>query len=251
MRRISDARRLGIKIAPHTCIRESIFAEPRIDHHFIYQSVLEEAIQSSKPVTLVDLGCCMGTDLRKLVLDGFPIENVCGIDIEERFFDVGQLLFNEEGNSPAIKFLQGDALDPKFSLRFTRLESKFDYVHSANVVHLFNELQQIDFIRSLAFLVRPGGVIWGRQVGLADTPSGRKFKHEDGKGTRFTINEFKQLILEATGWNGETVDYKAQLVAYDELRASAPGKRWVLQWSIRVPLDKPKLHYSRFEVSLD
>ena len=24
-------------------------------------------------MTLVDLGCCMGTDLRKLVVDGFPL----------------------------------------------------------------------------------------------------------------------------------------------------------------------------------
>ncbi|KAG1767725.1 hypothetical protein EV702DRAFT_946915, partial [Suillus placidus] len=58
---------------PHTCIRESIFAEPRIDHHFQYQEVQETRRSRSYRMTLVDLGCCMGTDLRKLVVDGFPV----------------------------------------------------------------------------------------------------------------------------------------------------------------------------------
>ncbi|KAG1808902.1 uncharacterized protein BJ212DRAFT_1467045 [Suillus subaureus] len=237
IQRIGDARRTGIRVAPHTCIRESIFAEPRIDHHFQHQEVQETRRSRPYRMTLVDLGCCMGTDLRKLVVDGFPVLDIMGLDIENRFFDIGRLMYNE-GDTPSIKFKQTDALDPLFCERNARLESKFDFVHSANVLHLFQTEGQLAFIRSMAFLVKPGGLMWGRQVGLANGPDGAKYKHEEGKGTRFTAGEFKELILDATGWREEDIVYRSGLVAYSELRIVKPGKNWVLQWSVRVPFDK-------------
>ncbi|KAJ8080804.1 hypothetical protein PM082_017639 [Marasmius tenuissimus] len=83
-RRISTARALGIKIAPHTCIRECIFAEPRIDYHFVYRSILEKARElGTASKRLVDVGCCMGSDIRKLIVDGFDAENILGIDLEK------------------------------------------------------------------------------------------------------------------------------------------------------------------------
>ncbi|KAG1724505.1 uncharacterized protein EDB91DRAFT_140289 [Suillus paluster] len=88
IQRIGGARRTGIRVAPHTCIRESIFAEPRIDHHFQYQEVQETRRSRPYRMTLVDLGCCMGTDLRKLVVDGFPVLDIMGLDIENREFRV-------------------------------------------------------------------------------------------------------------------------------------------------------------------
>ncbi|KAG1817400.1 hypothetical protein EV424DRAFT_1624033 [Suillus variegatus] len=237
VRRIGDARRTGIRVAPHTCIRESIFAEPRIDHHFQYQEVQETRRSRPYRMTLVDLGCCMGTDLRKLVVDGFPVLDIMGLDIENRFFDIGRLMYNE-GDTPSIKFKQTDALDPLLCERNASLESKFDFVHSANVVHLFQTEGQLAFIRSMAFLAKPGGLMWDRQVGLANGPDGAKYKHEEGKGTRFTADEFKELILDATGWREEDIIYRSELVAYSELRMAKPDKNWVLQWSVRVPFDK-------------
>ena len=143
-----------------------------------------------------------------------------------------------EGDTPSIKFKQADALDPLFCACNASLESKFDFVHSANVVHLFQAEGQLAFIRSMAFLAKPGGLMWGCQVGLANGPDGAKYKQEEGKGTRFTAGEFKELILDATGWREEDIIYRFELVAYNELRVAKPGKNWVLQWSVRVPLDK-------------
>jgi len=79
MQRISLARRLAMKIAPHTCIRESLFAEPRIDHHFAYPAII--STRASRKL-LIDVGCCMGTDVRKLTLDGYHPEVCSGENIQ-------------------------------------------------------------------------------------------------------------------------------------------------------------------------
>ena len=59
------------QIAPFTCIAQCLFAEPRIDLHFIYPMILADlAIHANK--TLVDVGCCTGTDIRTLIAHGYP-----------------------------------------------------------------------------------------------------------------------------------------------------------------------------------
>ena len=58
-------------------------AEPRIDQHFQYQHVLSDVITSPSR-TFVDVGCCMGTDLRTLISHGYPARNIMGLDRERR-----------------------------------------------------------------------------------------------------------------------------------------------------------------------
>ena len=45
----------------------------------------------------LDLGCCFGQDLRELVADGAPSENIYGLDIEGPLIDVGYDLFMDRG----------------------------------------------------------------------------------------------------------------------------------------------------------
>ncbi|KAG7086729.1 hypothetical protein E1B28_002662 [Marasmius oreades] len=240
IRRIGKARELGMKIAPHTCIRESIFAEPRIDHHFLYESVLEEARKPGPtPKRLVDVGCCMGSDIRKLIFDGFEAENVLGIDLEKGYFDLGVMMYNEYSKSP-FEFREADVLSKDFCRFNPGLESGFDFVHSANVIHLFEATRQLQFFRIMAFLAKPGGCIWGRQVGLIEDENTEVYRQPSGKGARFTASEFKSLIVEATGWDEEEIGYQSRMVKYTELRDARKDKGWVLQWSIRVPEDKSR-----------
>ena len=132
-------------------------------------------------------------------------------------------------------------LDPGFFLKFKDLAGQFDFVHSANVIHLFQEPQQEAFAQALAFLIKPGGLIWGRQVGLEADDDGKettdRFRQPEGKGMRFTIVQFRRLWLRATGWHAETLAFEAELVPYDELRERRADKDFVLQWCVRAPLD--------------
>ena len=59
------------QIAPFTCINQCLFAESRIDQHFKYSQVLADVADMAGK-TLIDVGCCMGTDIRALVARGYP-----------------------------------------------------------------------------------------------------------------------------------------------------------------------------------
>ena len=80
---------------------------------------------------------------------------------------------------------------------------------------------------------------WGRQVGLADD-FGVGHHQLEGKGARFTIDEFRKLALRAGGWGETEARYEAQLVKYGEIRAEHQYKAWVLQWSVKVPVEKER-----------
>ncbi|KAJ5415511.1 hypothetical protein N7465_004206 [Penicillium sp. CMV-2018d] len=238
IQRISKARRDGMAVSPHTCIRESIFAEPRIDHHFAYNDIMTE-LEEDKSRLLVDGGCCMGTDIRKLVLDGYPPENILGLDLENRYFDVGRTLYNEDLSTTKLRFHKADLVDPKFPSKFPELKDRFYFVHSANVIHLFGFGEQEIFFRNLVHLVKPAGTIWGRQVGLNEDDEER-YKQPEGKGARFTISDFREMALQAGNWREQDVRYEARLVKYDDIRVKRKDKAWVLQWLLKVPVDKWK-----------
>ena len=157
------------------------------------------------------------------------------------FIKLGYTLYNQRPQDLGVRFREADVLDPGFFKQCKDLGGQFDFVHSANVIHLFDEIQQEAFAQVLAFLVKPGGTIWGRQVGLEDDiddeAATNHLRQPEGKGKRFTIAQFRRLWLRATGWDAKRLEFEAELVPYDELRDQRVDKRFVLQWSICAPLD--------------
>ena len=59
------------QISPFTCIAQCLFAEPRVDLHFMYPMILADLASNAKK-SLIDVGCCMGTDIRTLIAHGYP-----------------------------------------------------------------------------------------------------------------------------------------------------------------------------------
>ena len=159
------------------------------------------------------------------------------------FIELGYSLYNHGPQDLGVRFCNADVLDPGFFLKCKHLAGQFDFVHSANVIHLFEENQQEAFAQALAFLVKPGGLIWGRQVGLEADEHGEaiidRFRQPEGKGVRYTIVQFRRLWLRATGWDAKTLVFEAELVPYDELRDRRADKSFMLQWCLRAPL---KIH---------
>ncbi|KAI0406632.1 hypothetical protein F4802DRAFT_87795 [Xylaria palmicola] len=234
LERISAAWKAARKVATYTCINEYIFAEPRIDTHFYYEQVLSEARSRKQPLKLVDVGCCAGTDIRRLINDGFPASDITGIDIEGRFFNIGFALYNHTPKELSTTFVQANVLDPEFTRRFSHLRGQFDYVYSANVVHLFDHASQIAFLQALAFLVKPGGAVWGRQVAETEDSPTRSVRLP-GKGERFTAVEFMRMWVAATGIEGSSLEWTSKLVPYDELRLVPDYKKNCLEWCVRMP----------------
>jgi len=179
------------------CIRHFAFVKTKMSALPAYEEVLKLGRQREGAI-LLDLGCCCGTDIRKVASDGFPIGNLIASDVLADFWNVGHELFRSTPETFPVVFLPGDALDPQFlepsppsttlseisgspptltSLTcLTPLRGRVSVIHISSVFHLFSEDQQLQLARSLAGLLAPlpGSLILGSHIG----------HHEKGFGLR-------------------------------------------------------------------
>ncbi|KAN0082428.1 hypothetical protein V8E55_008223 [Tylopilus felleus] len=156
----------------------------------------ESAGQANAPLFL-DIGCCMGTDLRHLVQSGYPSTSVLGCDLQSEFIDLGHTLYGDR-DTCQIPFFVGDILDVALlpfpqaadevclSLKDIRslneLRGRVKYIYAGSLFHLFDEGTQEAIARRIATLldVSDGNaaVVFGKHVGkaeegLIDDPRGR------------------------------------------------------------------------------
>ena len=113
----------------------------------------------------LDVGCCMGQDLRRLALDGVPTTNMYATDVVEDFWEVGYDLFRDRDTMNA-HFVKVDILDANSAL--AALHGNFDVVHVALVLHLFGWAKQLEVCRQLVLLSKIGTAVLGCQVGSND-----------------------------------------------------------------------------------
>lgn len=121
----------------------------------------------------LDLGCCFGQDIRRLVKDGAPSENCYGSDLRLEFMELGYQLFLDR-ETLKTRFVPGDVFDPNSSL--TELEGQIDIMHTAAFFHLFSLEQQKQIARRAVRILKPqaGSLLVGRQVGNV---KGGEFPH--------------------------------------------------------------------------
>ncbi|KAJ7691786.1 hypothetical protein B0H17DRAFT_1285607 [Mycena rosella] len=169
------------------CIYTFEFTRYAISKFPVYQHVLSLGRERDGAI-LLDLGCCLGTDIRMAARDGFPLQNLLASDLRADFWNLGHELFRSTPATCPIAFVAGDALDPDFlapaapatSLpeglapplaaltSLTPLRGHVAALHISAVFHFFREPQQLQLARALASLLSPlpGSVIFGSHVGL-------------------------------------------------------------------------------------
>lgn len=148
------------------------------------------------------------------------------------FFSIGLAMYNQTSETFPVRFVEANLIEPNFAGKYAHLRGQFDYVHSANVIHLFNYEEQMTFLRNLAFLAKPGALLFGRQVGEAEDSPTLSLRIE-GKGERFTPNQFRQMWVDATGSQAD--GWESRLVEYDELRLARDYKKHSLEWMVKAP----------------
>ena len=89
----------AFKIFPYPCIGQYRFLNLSLSQHFLYDEVLgrlRATPQLDQPEeTFLDVGCCLGQDLRKLAYDGVPSTRLYGLDRDARFIGLGYELFRD------------------------------------------------------------------------------------------------------------------------------------------------------------
>ncbi|KAL9539264.1 hypothetical protein MBANPS3_010366 [Mucor bainieri] len=170
------------------------FAFSRIYERFFYKDLIKLGQtleqQHQKPYFL-DIGCCTGTDLRKMMLDGYPKDYLIGMDIEQCYIDCGYELFKDDPDTCPIRFI----IDDLFTFEKTHaLCNTISIVHAGSVLHLFDLDQIVQFIHRATWLLKPGGILAGGHV-CADR-STQYFRHTTKSSKYYmAIDEFKQILI--------------------------------------------------------
>ncbi|KAK3348681.1 hypothetical protein B0T25DRAFT_457117 [Lasiosphaeria hispida] len=103
--------------------------------------------------TYLDIGCCLGHDIRKLIFDGAPSGNLAGVEICQGYLDLGYDLFRDK-ETTKTQFLQGDVLDPAGP--WPQLEGKFDVVNIGMFLHLFTWEENIQVFERVIKTLKTG-----------------------------------------------------------------------------------------------
>ncbi|KAJ4322970.1 hypothetical protein N0V94_002125 [Neodidymelliopsis sp. IMI 364377] len=158
---IKSIRDKAFKIFPYPCLGHWGFLNLSIQKSSCYNEVLQRIKDGEQ---YLDIGCCVGQDIRKLVYDGAPSENTYGSDLKGQFWDIGYDLFLDK-SSLKTKFIEADVFDDKSGLQ--ELAGKIDIVHAASFFHLFDWDGQVAAAKKVVRLLNPDSdnLIIGRQAG--------------------------------------------------------------------------------------
>ncbi|KAI6042649.1 hypothetical protein EDC04DRAFT_908308 [Pisolithus marmoratus] len=110
---ILDVQKKAYAVYPYPCIGLLHFLNRKISSHVSYQQVLKLG-RERKGALLLEMGCCLGMEIRKAAADGFPAKQIIASDLYTEFWEFGHTLFRTTPQSFPATFLAGDALDPDF-----------------------------------------------------------------------------------------------------------------------------------------
>ncbi|KAI3392979.1 hypothetical protein diail_4928 [Diaporthe ilicicola] len=192
-------------IFPYPCIGQFRFLNLSLHRQPSYARILE---QLKDGATYLDIGCCVGQDIRKLVHDGAPAGNLHGAELQEGFIGLGYELFRDRDTLKA-DLVQADAFDLGENSPLSRLVGKADFIHMGMVLHLFTWEKQRELLENCVKLLKQessGSTILGQAVG--DVKGGAR----PGRGT-FVHNEetFKKMWAEISQRTGLKFECRASV----------------------------------------
>jgi len=241
---VTDIQNKANRIHDYPCISMFMFTKFNIKLSPSYEYVISLA-KTRKDAIFLDIGCCVGNALRKIVSDGWPVENTIGIDLHKEFWDVGHELFKSTPDSFPAGFIGGDLFDngilasanvdePQLDwgtvkLRnltsLTPLKGQISAIYASNVFHLFGMEKQWELARRLASLLspNPGSIIFGRHGVMPSEPG--ESRNCDGKEVFYhSAKSFAEMWEEL--FKPNTVDIKVQVHNKSEKRFTSAFGEW-------------------------
>ncbi|KAJ5734388.1 hypothetical protein N7493_003174 [Penicillium malachiteum] len=195
---------------PYPCIGAFRFLDMSIPQSPAYPEILERLKSGQK---LLDVGCAVGQELRHLVYDGVPSENIYASDLRQDFFDIGYDLFADRSTLKS-QFIISDIFDDNSEL-VKQLSNGVDIINAASFFHLFTWDQQITVAKRVVSLLRaqPGSLLVGRQVGRLD-PTDPDDKSLSQEHYRHSVDTWKRLWKQVGDETGTEWEVDAWMVEW-------------------------------------
>ncbi|KAF2092808.1 hypothetical protein NA57DRAFT_49545 [Rhizodiscina lignyota] len=185
---VKALREKAWQVYPYPCIGQFRFLDMSIEEMDSYPEMLKRLKSGDK---LLDLGCCFGQEIRKLVFDGVLSENLFGADLHQDFFQLGYDLFCDRDTLKA-RFIQADIFDKDNALQ--DLRGSLDIVYTGSFFHVFGYEGQLKAGREVAKLLKgKGSMVVGRQIGSVNPGEREHRTNPDGKMMRHNLESWRQL----------------------------------------------------------
>jgi phospholipid N-methyltransferase len=185
--------------------------------------------------TYADVGCCLGQDIRKLIYDGVPAENLVGLELNPGFIDAGYKLFKDK-ETLRTKMVRADIQDPEGS--WTEFQGQMDVVQLGMIMHLFSWDQQVTLLENamkLLKLDKKGTCIIGQAAGHMDGILSPTFRPET---FRHNPDTFEKLMAEVAAKTGTQWRTKATI---DNSLSIHKRKKWDVAKAIRISFEVERL----------
>ncbi|OCT46984.1 hypothetical protein CLCR_02545 [Cladophialophora carrionii] len=198
---ITSVRNRAYKSYPYPCLGRWRFLDLDLANHPLYHSHILPMLKGETAAEVggadradwifLDLGCCLGQDVRKLLFDGADPARIYGADLRPEFIDMGYELFKDEKTFPRTEHFiaPADVFDFSTDSELSKkCDGKVRVLHSTAVFHLFNWDEQVTMARRcLQLLTSKTGraLICGGQVGNLNAG---EFARRRREGTRFRHN---------------------------------------------------------------
>ncbi|KAI1174025.1 hypothetical protein F4777DRAFT_599955 [Nemania sp. FL0916] len=142
------------QVFPWPCIGMFWFVEQGLLRHPGYPQILQRIISTSPTTKFLDLGTCLGQDIRTLLHGGAPAACLYGADVFPRFRDTGYTLFKDSNRLSPSHFIVGDIFSDVDDLAKSR--GTWDIVHIAMFLQIFSLSGQEAASRNILKLLKPG-----------------------------------------------------------------------------------------------
>lgn len=117
----------------------------------------------------MDLGTCLGQDLRKLLFDGAPPQSLYGLDIFPEYERIGHELFRDS-DTFQDRFIAADIFDEAVDSNLAKIEGNWDVISIVMFLHIFDWDTQLRTCKRILKLLsrKPGSMVIGAQTGSTE-----------------------------------------------------------------------------------
>lgn len=138
--------------------------------HPLYRTTILPRLKAGQ--SLLDLGSCLGQDIRKCIFDGAPPDNLYASDLFSEYEQLAYDFFRDEDRLPKGHFLVEDILAENDSFSYGPLMTTLgpgqtDIITITMFLHVFNYSNQLKAATRILRLLshKPGSLVVGSQAG--------------------------------------------------------------------------------------
>ncbi|KAL4951391.1 hypothetical protein BDW69DRAFT_186459 [Aspergillus filifer] len=224
--RIKDIAKKAWQIESYPCFQKFWFLQSDLFKSTSYVNILNKI---NAGALFLDLGCGLGQDIRQLVHDGAPSENIIGLELRQAYIDLGYELYQDKQTLQFNFLVQSFFTDTP---ELTNLAGRIDIINSGYFMHMWDRETQLAVAKRMISLLSPekGSLITGVHFG-SRSPG----KWEGAKnGVMFLHNAhtLRALWANCARETGTTWDFRC-VVEEDEpcrdMDSEACHLRWVAE----------------------